>query len=109
MMKTSFYVNNPLNPDEDADDFKKIIVYDKYLKDSKYKIIDNSFKNWKRLEVTLNIQHKLKGFIFDDYLIDVLNLASKYFKFNDFNLDYIERQLKLLTDKRTHKGIAIVQ
>ena len=87
-----------------TDYFKKILVYNKYLKESRYKNLDDELKNWKRLEVTVNIKFKFKDFVLDDYLEDMQNLAKKYFNVLSFSYEYLELQNKLLTDKRTHKG-----
>lgn len=103
--KSSFYINTPSSPIADTDYFKKILVYDKYLKESRYKNLDDELKNWKRLEVTVNIKFKFKDFLLDDYLEDMQNIAKKYFNILSFSYEYLELQNKLLVDKRTHKGI----
>jgi hypothetical protein len=105
--KSSFYINTPSSPLSDTDYFKKILVYDKYLKENRYKSLDEELKNWKRLEVTVNIKFKFKGFLLDDYLEDMQNIAKKYFNVLAFSYDYLHLQNKLLTDKRTHKGISL--
>ncbi len=103
--KSSFYINTPSSPTADTDYFKKILVYDKYLKESRYKNLDEDLKSWKRLEITANIKFKFKDFILDDYLEDMQNIAKKYFNVLSFSYDYLNLQNNLLTDKRTHKGI----
>ena len=50
---------------------------------------------------------KFKDFILDDYLEDMQNIAKKYFNVLSFSYEYIELQNKLLTDKRTHRGISL--
>lgn len=102
--QTSFYINTLLSPTADADRFKKILVYDKYLKESRYKILDEELKNWKRLEVTVNIQSKFKDFSLDDYLHDIQKIALKYFDVSSFSYEYLNLQGKLLLDRRTHKN-----
>lgn len=102
--KTSFYINKPSSPIADADYFKKILVYDKYLKESRYKNLDDELKNWKRLEVTVNLRFKFKDFMLDDYIEDMQVIAERYFKVSSFSYDYLNLQNKLLTDKRTHKS-----
>ncbi len=102
--QTSFYINTPLSPTADADRFKKILVYDKYSKESRYKILDEDLKNWKRLEVTINVNFKFKVFLLDDYLYDMQKLALKYFDVSSFSYNYLNLQRKLLIDRRTHKG-----
>ena len=99
--KSSFYINTPSSPTADTDYFKKILVYDKYLKESRYKNLDDELKNWKRLEVTVNIKFKFKDFILDDYLEDMQKIAKKYFNVLSFSYDYLHLQNKLLTDGRT--------
>ncbi|PLY13172.1 MAG: hypothetical protein C0628_07065 [Sulfurimonas sp.] len=103
--KTSFYINNPSSRLIDTDKFLKMLVYDKYQKESRYKKLDDELKDWKRLEVTLNIQFKLKGFNLDDYLEDVQAISAKYFKTSSFSYEYLDLQTKLLTDRRTQKGL----
>ncbi len=105
--KSSFYINTPSSPLSDTDYFKKILVYNKYLKESRCKNLDDELKNWKRLEVTVNIKFKFKDFLLDDYLEDMQNIAKKYFNVLAFSYDYLHLQNKLLTDKRTHKGISL--
>lgn len=102
--KSSFYINTPSSPTADTDYFKKILVYDKYLKESRYKNLDDELKNWKRLEVTVNIKFKFKDFLLDDYLEDMQNIATKYFNVLAFSYDYLHLQNKLLADGRTHRG-----
>ena len=102
---SSFYINVPNSPIIDTDYFKKILVYDKYIKESRYKKLDDSLKNWKRLETTVNVKCKFKEFILDDYIQDVETMAKKYFNSSSFSYEYLELQKKLLTDKRTHRGI----
>lgn len=106
--KTSFYINTPSAQADDAQRFKKILVYDKYLKESRHKTLHEDLKNWKRLEVTINIQFKFRDFSLDDYIYDMQKLAVKYFNVPSFGYDYLELQQKLLTDKRTHKGNKIL-
>lgn len=103
--KTSFYINEPSSKLSDADRFLKMLVYDKYEKESRYKILDDELKNWKRFETTLNVQFKLKGFNLDDYLEDLKTIAQRYFKTSSFSYEYLDLQSKLLTDRRTHKGL----
>ena len=102
--KTSFYINTPSSPTADTDYFKKILVYDKYSKESRYKKLDDELKNWKRLEITVNIKFKFKDFVLDDYLEDMQNIAKKYFNVLAFSYDYLHLQNKLLTDGRTLKA-----
>ncbi len=99
--KSSFYINTPSSPTADTDYFKKILVYDKYLKENRHKNLDDELKNWKRLEITVNIKFKFKDFILDDYLEDMQEIAKKYFNVLSFSYDYIYLQNKLLTDGRT--------
>jgi hypothetical protein len=104
IVETSFYINKPLVLEKDTDHFKKVIVYDKYKKESRYKTLENSYQGWKRIETRIPINAKFKDILLDDYLIDVLNLSDRYFDIDSFSLDYVEMQHKLLIDKRTHKG-----
>ncbi len=103
--QTTFYINEPLSKLSDADRFIKISVYDKFAKESRYKKLEDELKNWKRLEVTLSVCFKLKGFNLDDYLEDIKETAQRYFKTSSFSYEYLDLQKKLLTDQRTHKGL----
>ena len=105
--QTSFYINTPSSPTADAERFKKILVYNKYLKESRYKKLDDELKNWKRLEITVNIKSKFKDFSFNDCIHDILKMALKYFDVSSFSYEYLNLQGKLLTDKRTHKRVKI--
>lgn len=102
--KTSFYINTPASVTADADRFKKILLYNKYLKESKNKKLDDELKNWKRLEVTINVQFKYKGFNLSDYLSDIERMAKRCFNSSIFSYKYLNLQNALLTDRRTHKG-----
>jgi hypothetical protein len=102
---TTFYINRPRATDSDTDRFIKIKVYDKYLKESRYKKLPDEVRDWKRLEVTIKIDCKFGGMSLDDYILDVLSIAKRLFEFDDFSLDYLLLQIKLLNDKRTHRGI----
>ncbi len=102
--RTSFYINVPTNPSKDTDYFKKILLYDKYIKESRNKKVEDKYINWKRLEVTLNVKCKFKGFNLDDYLGDIQSIGKKYFNSSSFTYEYLELQKKLLTDSRTHRG-----
>ncbi len=102
--RTSFYINNPKSVESDTDRYKKLILYDKNVKESQNKPLDDSYKNWKRLEATIKVEYNLKGLMIDDYLLDVLMLASKHFDVNEFDINYIYLQLDFLMDRRTHKG-----
>ena len=100
---TTFYINRPSNKLSDSDRFKKIVVYDKYIKECRVKNIDRELKNWKRIEVTVNIDFKLNGFNLDESIQDIEPVAKHYFNTSSFNYTYLDLQLKLLEDKRTHK------
>lgn len=107
--KTSFYINAPAPVEDDTDQFKKLLVYDKYIKESRYKKLDDSLKDWKRLEVTINVKFKFKGFNLDDYLTDIQRLAKRFFNSSNFSYEYLNLQKKLLTDRRTHKSNGILR
>ena len=103
--QTSFYINEVSSRLEDTDKFIKMLAYDKYAKESRYKKLDDELKNWKRLEVTLKVEFKFKGFNLKDYIKDVEVTAKKYFNTLSFSYDYLNLQSKLLTDRRTHKRV----
>jgi len=101
IIKSSFYINTPSSPNDDTDYFKKICVYDKFIKESKHKKIDPRYTNWKRLEVTVNVHFKFNGFVIDDYIEDIKRTAKSYFNTSNFSYEYLDLQCKLLTDRRT--------
>ena len=107
---SSFYINNVSNPNDNADDFDRALVYDKYIKETQRgKKLDDSLKNWKRVEVTVRIGTDIQDKSIDDYILDVLSFADNYFdNLNNFNLDYLENQIGYICDKRKHKGISII-
>ncbi len=105
LMGTTFYINNPSSPSSDADYFLKIMLYDKYIKESRHKLIDESLKDWKRLEFRVSINEKLKdSSTLEDYVYDITNIAKKYFSVTSIDNSYFIQQIGLLTDKRTHRG-----
>jgi hypothetical protein len=103
--KSTFYINQPSSVLSDADRFKKVVVYDKYLKENRYKKLDDELQRWKRLEVTIKVSFKFKGFNLDEYIQDIEITAKKFFNASSFSYEYLNLQNKLLTDKRTHKGL----
>lgn len=106
--KTSFYINAPASVVNDTDIFKKILVYNKYIKESKHKKLDDELMNWKRLEVTINVHSKYKDFNLDDYLNDIEIIAKRFFNSSIISYEYFQLQNKLLTDGRTHNGKELV-
>ena len=105
LMGTTFYINNPSSPSSDTDYFLKIMLYDKYIKESRHKLIDESLKDWKRLEFRVSINEKLKdSSTLEDYVYDITNIAKKYFSVTSIDNSYFIQQIGLLTDKRTHRG-----
>jgi len=105
LIGTTFYINSPSSPSADADYFLKIMVYDKYIKESRYKSIDTSLQNWKRLEFRVSINEKLKdNSTLEDYAHDVVAIAKEYFSVTSIDSSYFIQQITLLTDRRTHRG-----
>jgi len=104
--KNSLYINNPYGLTDDADFFKRILVYDKYRKEftNKPHLNNEQLKGWKRLEVTIDIDKKLKDIEISDYVYDVKKMAKNIFSFgkDDEVEDYINVQLNLMTDRRKH-------
>ena len=105
MVTTSFYINTPQSKLSDTDRFIKILVYDKYIKESRYKKLDEEYKDWKRFETTVKVEFKFKGFNLEDYIHDLEVIAKKFFNTSSFSYEYLNLQSKLLTDRRMHKGI----
>ena len=105
LVNTTFYINKPSAPSADADYFLKMMLYDKYLKESRYRKLDTSFEHWKRLEFRVSVNEKLKdSSTLEDYVHDVLNVAKEYFSVTAIDRSYFMQQVGLLTDKRTHRG-----
>lgn len=103
--KSTFYINEPSSIISDTDRFLKMVVYDKYIKESRYKKLDDEYKDWKRFETTVKVEFKFKGFNLEDYIHDLEVTAKKFFNTSSFSYEYLNLQSKLLTDRRTHKGI----
>ena len=99
---TSFYINAPSARDEDADYFIKILLYDKYKKESRHKSLDTTWRDWKRIEFRVSLDMKFKeSEALADYLYSMLPLAKKYFKTDEVDSHYFDQQVRWLTDKRT--------
>jgi hypothetical protein len=99
---TSFYINAPSAPDKDADYFVKILLYDKYIKESFHKALDDAYRDWKRIEFRVSLDMKFKeSEALADYLYSMLPLAKKYFKTDEVDSHYFDKQVRWLTDKRT--------
>ncbi|MEA2019581.1 MAG: hypothetical protein U9N59_14165 [Campylobacterota bacterium] len=109
--RSSFYINNPQSIESDTYKIKRVNVYDKYQKESSRKTLNDSYENWKRIEATVIINSHIKGVLMADYIQDVLNLASKYFNANHYDLAYINLQLKILQNgdaRRSKKNIELL-
>jgi len=105
LVDTTFYINNPFAPNENADYFRKMIVYDKYIKESRYKSLGDALKHWKRMEFRVSIDAKLKDTNgLEEYLMDMINVAKKYFEVRGISDVYFKQQVLWLTDKRTQRG-----
>jgi len=99
---TSFYVNAPSAPNEDADYFVKILLYDKYKKESRYKVLDDTWRDWKRIEFRVKLGMKFKeSDALADYLYSMLPVTKRYFKTEEMDSYYFDKQVRWLTDKRT--------
>jgi len=100
---TSFYINNPSAPNMDADYCQKILLYDKYIKESRHKKSEKAFKDWKRIEFRVSLGMKLKETnSLADYLYSMIPIVKVYFNTEEIDSSYFEQQLKWLTDRRTH-------
>ena len=53
--ESSYYLNNPINPNNPRFNFEKILVYDKFIKEGGLKKLSLDYRYWKRLEVTIKI------------------------------------------------------
>lgn len=105
LVGTTFYINNPSAPNADADYFIKVIVYDKYIKETRYKELDDTLMHWKRIEFRISINAKLKDTnSLENYLDDMASVAKRYFGSLSINDTYYNQQLAWLSDKRTQRG-----
>jgi len=105
LIGTTFYINNPSAPNEDADYFIKVMIYDKYIKESRHKVLDDILRYWKRIEFRISINTKLKDTNgLEDYLDDMVNIAKTYFGVLSIDDEYYNQQVVWLTDKRTQRG-----
>ena len=102
LYKTSLYVNKPNSPKVDAEHFARILLYDKYAKELSMvnNSLDGKLRKWKRLEVTININAKLKEISLDDYIYDISNMASKCFGIYNWDSKYAQKQLLAMQYKR---------
>ncbi len=87
--RNSYYINNILSPKSSIFTFKRLIIYDKFLKNGAY-------EKWKRLEVTVNISKKLTVSKLDEVLVSVSLLAGNYFDNNNYDYTSLEKQQKKL-------------
>ncbi len=99
---TTFYINNPTAPNEDADYFMKILLYDKYIKECRHKHLGNIWRDWKRIEFRVSLGMKLnQSNTLADYLYSMIPIAKVYFNTEELESHYFERQINWLTDRRT--------
>ncbi len=102
---TTFYINNPSAPNADADYFIKVMVYDKYIKESRHKVLDDILRHWKRIEFRISINAKLQDTNgLENYLNDMASVAKTYFGASSIDDEYYNLQVIWLTDKRTQRG-----
>lgn len=87
--RDSYYINNILSPKSSIFTFKRLIIYDKFLKNGAY-------ENWKRLEITVNISKKLTVSKIDEVLASVSLLAGNYFENSNYHYTSLEKQQKKL-------------
>ena len=105
LVKTTFYINNPYAPNVDADYFIKILVYDKYIKESRYKVLEDTLRHWKRIEFRISVNAMLKDTNgLKDYLDNMASVAKRYFGASSIDDAYYNQQLVWLSDKRTQRG-----
>lgn len=105
LVGTTFYINNPSAPNADADYFIKVMVYDKYIKECRHKVLEDILRHWKRIEFRISINAKLKDTNgLENYLDDMARVAKTYFAISFIDDTYYNQQVVWLTDKRTQKG-----
>lgn len=95
--ESSYYLNNPINPTNPRFNFDKIIVYDKFIKESRFKKLSSDFKYWKRFEVTIKIiNEKLNISLLDDMVESINYLSMSYFLDSKLDDTLLTLQKKLL-------------
>lgn len=95
--ESSYYLNNPINPNNPRFDFDKILVYDKFIKESRLKKLPLDFKYWKRLEVTIKIiNEKLNLSLLDEMVESINHLSIEYFFNSSYDDTLLTTQKELL-------------
>lgn len=105
LVGTTFYINNPSSPNVDADYFIKVMVYDKYIKECRHKVLNDTLIYWKRIEFRISVNAKLKDTNgLEDYIDDMASVAKTYFGVSSIRDTYFNQQVGWLLDKRTQRG-----
>lgn len=104
LYQTSYYLNNPINTNNPRFSFDKILVYDKFIKESKKKNriikwdkLKHIHIDWKRLEVTVKITNeKLNISLLDEIVNSISSLSMGYFSDYSLNDTLLTKQKQLL-------------
>lgn len=100
---STFYVNAPIETENQTYPYLKIVFYDKFLKEAKYKYIEEKYEGWKRFEVTVLLEGKLKIYMLEDLTRDIEEMATRCFGKVTFSDEYFKMQVGLLLDRRKLK------
>ena len=94
---SSYYINNPINPNNPRFNFDKILVYDKFKKEGGLKKLSLDLKDWRRLEVTIKIvNEKLNPSLFDEIVESIYYLSFNFFLNNSYDNALLQKQIQLL-------------
>lgn len=95
--ESSYYLNNPINPNNPRFNFEKILVYDKFIKEGGLKKLSLDYRYWKRLEVTIKIiNEKLNISLLDEVLESINHLSMSYFLDSSYDDTLLIKQKELL-------------
>lgn len=101
---STFYVNAPVETENQTYQYSKIVFYDKFLKEAKYKHIEEKYEKWKRLEVTVPLHGKLGIYMLEDLTRDIAEMAKHCFGDVAISDEFFHKQVGLLLDRRRIKS-----
>lgn len=105
---TTFYVNAPVETEDQTYPYSKIVFYDKFLKEVKHKYIEERYEKWKRLEVTVPLSGKLSEYMLEDLTRDIKEMAKHCFGDKAISDEFFHKQVGLLLDRRKTKSKTLV-
>jgi len=90
--ENSYYINNPISPYNPNFVFERVLVYDKCLKHK----LNGKYLNWKRLEVTVNINQKLSASLLYEIQESVSHLSLCFFNQFKYDDEPLKKQIELM-------------